>query len=241
MRINKYVASASGLSRRQADAAIGEGRVQVNGVAPEVGQAVTPDDTVTLDGRAIRPAVKTTILFNKPVGYVCSRDGQGSQTIYDLLPAEYQHLNPIGRLDKNSSGLLMLTNDGNLAQELSHPSRQKQKVYEITLDKPLEPLHQQMISDHGIQLEDGPSKFTVVPAGAEGFRGANTRDLSAAPDGSAQDDRFGPYEVTMHEGRNRQIRRTFQALGYEVKTLNRTHFGKYMLSDLPAGDLRLAL
>jgi 23S rRNA pseudouridine2605 synthase len=219
MRINKFVASASGLSRRQADAAISEGRVLVNDVVPEVGQDVTPDASVTLDGRAITPAVKSLVLFNKPDGYVCSRDGQGSLTIYNLLPAEYQHLNPIGRLDKNTSGLLVLTNDGDLAQQLTHPSRQKQKIYEVTLDKALEPLHRQMIQDHGVQLEDGPSKFELT-------RIHDGNDLT--------------WQITMHEGRNRQIRRTFQALGYEVKSLNRTQFGDYTLGDLPVGKLQQA-
>lgn len=215
MRINKYVALASSLSRRQADAAIAEGRVAINGVAPEVGQTVSDGDVVTLDNRPITPAVKTTIMLNKPVGYVCSRDGQGSQTIYDLLPPEYQHLNPVGRLDKQSSGLLLLTNDGDLAQELTHPSRQKLKIYEITLDKPLEPLHRQMIADHGIQLDDGASKFQVERL----HDGDDTQ-----------------WRITMHEGRNRQIRRTFAALGYEVKSLYRTNVGMYTLGSLPSGQ-----
>ncbi len=218
MRINKYVALASDLSRRAADAAISQGRVLVNGVTPEVGQDISTDDVVTLDSRAITPAVKTLIMLNKPTGYVCSRDGQGSQTIYDLLPPEYQHLNPIGRLDKNSSGLLLLTNDGNLAQELSHPSRQKNKVYEVTLKEALQPLHRQMIQDNGIQLEDGISKF----------------QLERRQDGDDRD-----WQVTMHEGRNRQIRRTFQALGYEVLTLHRVQLGQYALGDLGVGETAL--
>jgi 23S rRNA pseudouridine2605 synthase len=214
MRINKFVALASHLSRRQADAAIAEGRVSVNGVAPQVGQEIAATDTVTLDDRPITPAVKATIMLNKPVGYVCSRDGQGSRTIYDLLPAEYHHLNPVGRLDKDSSGLLLMTNDGDLAQELTHPSQQKQKVYEITLDKPLAPLHRQMIQDHGIRLDDGNSRFAV----------------ERMTDG---DDTH--WRITMHEGRNRQIRRTFEALGYTVTALHRSRFGSYELHNLANG------
>jgi 23S rRNA pseudouridine2605 synthase len=214
MRINKYVAQATGLSRRTADAAIAEGRVQLNGHAPEAGQDVTDGDTVTLDNRAITPDVNTiTILLNKPVGYVCSRAGQGSKTVYDLLPPELHHLKSVGRLDKNSSGLLLLTNDGQLAHELTHPSRQKQKVYEITLDKPLQPLHHQMISDHGVMLEDGPSKFELEKISDE-----------------------KSWRITMHEGRNRQIRRTFAALGYEVVALQRTQFGTYHLDKLTSGS-----
>ena len=209
MRLNKYIAAGSDLSRRGADAAIAAGRVTINGQPAEQGQDVSDTDVVALDGRAITPAVNTTsIMLNKPRGYVVSRDGQGSNTIYDLLPPEYQRLNPVGRLDKDSSGLLLLTNDGQLANELTHPSRQKLKIYEVTLDRPLQPLHRQMISDHGLLLEDGLSKL----------------QLERLQDG----DDCG-WKVTMHEGRNRQIRRTFAALGYTVQTLHRTHFGPYQL------------
>lgn len=217
MRINKYVAQATGLSRRAADAAIAEGRVLVNGQKPGPGDDITDTDRVTLDNRAITPEGKTlTVMLNKPAGFVVSRNGQGSQTIYDILPAEYHHLKPIGRLDKNSSGLLLLTNDGQLAHELTHPSRQKIKRYEVTLDKSLMPLHRQIIADHGIELEDGNSKL----------------QLERQNEGSETD-----WIVTMHEGRNRQIRRTFAALGYDITRLHRTHFGPYALGVLPSGQL----
>jgi 23S rRNA pseudouridine2605 synthase len=219
MRINKFVALATGLSRRKADELIDRGEVTVNGLAPQQGQAVTTTDVVRLGTRVIEaPVITTTILFNKPVGYVVSREGQGSQTIYDILPPEYSKLKPIGRLDKYSSGILLLTNDGNLANELTHPSRQKAKIYEVTIDRPLEPLHRQMISDHGIQLDDGPSKLQL-----ERLKEGNDT----------------AWRVTMHEGRNRQIRRTFNALGYRVKTLHRTHFGPYDLQNLGTGHYRL--
>lgn len=218
MRLNKFVAQATGLSRRAADAAIEQGRVTVNSQKTNLGQEVDPSDIVALDNRAITPAVKTiTIMLNKPVGYVCSRNGQGSKTIYDLLPTEYHHLKPVGRLDKDSSGLLLMTNDGNLAYELTHPSKQKTKVYEIELDKPLAPLHRQMISDYGVQLEDGPSKFQLDRHPEEG---SDTK-----------------WQVIMHEGRNRQIRRTFQSLGYTVTHLHRTQFGLYQLGSLHSGQV----
>lgn len=218
MRINKFVALASSLSRRGADAAITEGRVLVNGLPPSTGQAVTDTDVVTLDGRPITPAVKTTIMLSKPPGYVCSRDGQGSRTIFDLLPPDYQHLQPVGRLDKYSSGLLLLTNDGELAQQLTHPSQQKQKVYEVTLDTPLLLQHGQMIQGQGVQLEDGASRFHLERIA----EGDDTK-----------------WRVTMHEGRNRQIRRTFAALGYEVKSLHRSTFDGYILDNLAPGQVRL--
>lgn len=213
MRLNKYVALATGMSRRAADSAIEEGRVLVNDQNPDIGYDVSNSDTVTLDSRAITPPVKTTtILLNKPRGYVCSRDGQGSKTIYDLLPLELHTLKPVGRLDKDSSGLLLLTNDGNLAHELTHPSRQKIKIYEVELDKPLEPLHQQMINDYGLQLEDGLSRL-------------NLEKLNDPT----------KFRVTMSEGRNRQIRRTFGTVGYSVIRLHRTHFGTSVLANLPSG------
>jgi len=134
--------------------------------------------------------------------------------VYDLLPAYYQQLKPIGRLDKESSGLLLLTNDGELAHELTHPSRHKIKRYEVTLNKPLQPLHRQMISEFGLQLEDGLSKLLL--------------------DRIEQDDLH--WLITMHEGRNRQIRRTFESLGYAVTRLHRTQFGDYLLNDLPLGE-----
>lgn len=215
MRINKFIAQSTGMSRRSADAAIAQTRVLVNGRRPSSGYDVKEDDVVTLDNRpvSLNPA-KTTILFNKPAGYVVSRDGQGSETVYDLLPANFYHLKPVGRLDKESSGLLLMTDDGDLANELTHPRYQKTKVYYITLLKPLQPLHRQMISDHGIELEDGISKL----------------QLERVKD-------FDDYQwiVTMSEGRNRQIRRTFESVGYTVRTLHRTQFGNYSLDDLGPG------
>jgi 23S rRNA pseudouridine2605 synthase len=179
---------------------------------------VSESDVVTLDGRAIAPPVnKVTIMLNKPTGYVVSRDGQGSDTIYDLLPYGYDRLKPVGRLDKDSSGLILLTNDGDLANKLTHPSYKKQKVYEVTLNKPLQPLHRQMISDYGVKLEDGISIF----------------ELERLVEG---DDR--KWKVTMSEGRNRQIRRTFAGLDYKTVRLHRTVFGPYMLGDLVEGSFK---
>ena len=215
LRLNKFVARATGMSRRAADDAIAQKRVRINGQLAEQGALASPADLVTLDGKPIQLQATQTILFNKPVGYVVSRDGQGSKTIYDLLPKELHHLKPVGRLDKDSSGLLLLTNDGALADELTHPRNQKTKQYQVCLDAPLAPLHRQMISDFGIQLADGPSKLQLE---------------------RLQDGDDTQWTVTMHEGRNRQIRRTFEALGYSVTKLHRTHFGPYTLNKLASGQ-----
>lgn len=209
MRINKFVALATGISRRAADKAISDGRVKINSRPVSVGDAVGSKDVVSLDGKTITPSTTATLMINKPTGYVSSRNGQGSKTIYDLLPEQFHNLKPIGRLDKDSSGLLLLTNDGGLANQLTHPRYAKTKVYEVELNKPLQPLHQQMISDHGVVLADGSSKLSL-------------QKLNTDTD----------WQITMSEGRNRQIRRTFEALGYRVIKLRRTCFGPYKLSQL---------
>lgn len=211
LRLNKLIAQRTGLSRRAADAAISEHRVRVNGTIAENGTMVQAGDSVSLDGKPvpIAPPLET-ILLNKPRGYVVSRDGQGSKTIYDLLPTTLHHLNPVGRLDKDSSGLLLLTNNGTLAQELTHPKYGKRKLYEVTLDTDLSPLHRQMIAEFGIQLEDGLSKMHLERM----FEGNDRK-----------------WRVILTEGRNRQIRRTFASIGYTVIALHRTQFGPYLLPE----------
>lgn len=221
MRINKYIAGATGISRRMADKAVTSGRVEINRQSATAGSDVSETDVVKLDGRVVtQPVTLTTVMFNKPVGYVVSREGQGSKTIYEILPAEYRLLKPIGRLDKNSSGLLLLTNDGNLANELTHPRYAKTKIYQVTLGKPLVPLHQQMINDHGINLEDGNSQLQLERL----IDGDDTK-----------------WRVTMREGRNRQIRRTFESLNYYVAGLHRTNFGEYQLGELAPGQTKLTV
>jgi len=195
---------------------IEQGRVLVNGALPILGARIDPQhDRVTANGQALHGDAAqhfVYVLLDKPVGYVCSRRQQGdSPTIYALLPKQYQHLKPVGRLDKDSSGLLLLTNDGDSAHRFMHPSFGKRKQYEVTLDKPLQPLHHQFINDHGVQLADGPSKL----------------QLERLHDGDGT-----TWLVTMHEGRNRQIRRTFTALGYTVTKLHRTSFGALQLAEL---------
>lgn len=207
------------MSRRAADQAIADGRVQVNGQQVTAGQQITDSDVVTLDGTKLAAAADLqTIMLNKPAGYVVSRDGQGSDTMYDLLPPELHHLKPIGRLDKYSSGLLLLTNDGALAEKLAHPRYQKTKVYEVELATPLAPEDRLKIEKTGVMLEDGPSTFRLEPLG--------------------QDSSNRKWKVTMHEGRNRQIRRTFTAIGNHVSKLHRTQFGDYTLSDIRPGGWR---
>lgn len=214
MRINKYIALHSSLSRRRADDAVANGRVKINGTRAELGSIVEANDEVLLDGVPVRGDLpkRTILLLHKPIGYVCSKQGQGSKTIYDLLPEKYRSLKPAGRLDKDSSGLLVLSNDGDLLQELTHPSKLKEKIYLVILNKPLSKDHQTDI-EKGIELDDGTSYLGLKPIDKARFE----------------------WRISMTEGRNRQIRRTFNALGYNVINLHRTIFGGYKIGDLAPG------
>lgn len=230
IRLNKFLAERIGVSRREADQLIEAGKITINGKIAKLGDRVheteeIPKESVTANRRKFDKSdevcyngtiipFQTDYLYlamHKPIGYVCSRRAQGnSPTIYELLPKEYQKLKTVGRLDKDSSGLILLTNDGDFAFRYTHPKFRKVKIYEVELDKSLEPLHQQMISDYGVMLDDGPSKFIII----------HDNDK---------------YIVKLSEGRNRQIRRTFAALGYKVTKLHRTHFGPYELNGLKPG------
>lgn len=214
-RLNKHIALQLGISRREADNLIEFDHVRINGEKVTLGARFETGDTITVKGQPLADDTAFVYLaMNKPTGYVSSRRQQGeTQTIYSLLPEQYHNLKPVGRLDKDSSGLILLTNDGDFAYEMTHPKFYKIKKYEITLDIPLAPLHQQMIADHGIQLEDGPSQLS----------------LERVDDGREN------WIVTMHEGRNRQIRRTFFSIGYNVIRLHRTDFGHYSLGDIQPG------
>lgn len=212
MRINQYLAASSGLSRRAADAAIAAGRVMLNGQPATVGDQVDADGRVQLDGQVVRPPqTHTYVLLHKPTGYVSSRRRQGSDpTLYELLPTDLHHLQIAGRLDRDSSGLILLSNDGDFIQAITHPSHGKTKLYELTLSSPLTTAARGQL-EAGVELEDGFSRVTV-----EHIQGRHVT-------------------VSLGEGRNRQLRRTFAALGHPVETLHRTRMGAYALGQLPAG------
>lgn len=218
MRLNKFIANNTQYSRRSADVLIEQGRVRINHVTASVTSEFTSDDDIYLDNikisiKNIEPVV---VLLNKPEGYVCSKYGQGSKTIYSLLPAQYQDLNIAGRLDKDSSGLVVLTNDGDLLYKLTHPSQEKLKVYEAYLNKPLTKFDWQTIHENGVILKDGPSKLFLE---------------------RLQEDNEKKWQISMHEGRNRQIRRTFGALGYRVVKLRRTQLANYNLANIKTGQM----
>lgn len=219
-RLNKFLALQLGISRRQADELISGGKVSINGKKAELGARFLNSDEIKLGEKIISSKKQEFIylLMNKPRGFVCSRKKQGeNETIYTILPKKYHSLKPVGRLDKDSSGLLLFTNDGDFAFRMTHPKFRKIKEYLIELDSPLAPLHQQMIADFGINLPDGKSQLGL----------------------ERLDDERKKWKVSMSEGRNRQIRRTFAAVGYEVCELHRTVFGAYFLpEDLPSGDFK---
>ena len=219
-RLNKFLALQLGISRRQADELIKKGRISINGKTAQLGERFKAGDEIKLGEKIISKTreEKKYVIFNKPRGYVCSRKKQGeNETIYAILPKEFSALKPVGRLDKDSSGILFLTNDGDFAFQMTHPKFRKVKEYLVSLDTPLQPIHQQMIADFGINLPDGKSQLGL----------------------ERLDDSRKNWKVIMSEGRNRQIRRTFSAIGYEVKELHRIVFGSYILpKDLNFGDFR---
>jgi len=217
VRLNKHLATVLGISRRQADELIEQGRVKVNDQSAIIGQKVAPSDYIMVNHQPIQVQNRPQLIaVNKPTGVTCSRRHQkGDRTIYDLLPKQLHHLKTVGRLDKNSSGLILMASDGDFIHRMTHPSFQKTKVYKVRLNVDLAPLHQQMINDFGVTLADGRSQL----------------NLSRLSDNHRRD-----WQVTMNEGRNRQIRRTFASLGYEVVKLHRIQFGPYQLTTLKPGE-----
>lgn len=224
-RLQKCIAQATGLSRRKAEELINEGCVTVNGtlVTTQGVLASLTDDIIVVNGKKlIAPLEKTYLLLHKPVGYITSRsDPNGRKTVMDLLPPFHQKLFPVGRLDYESEGLLLLTDDGEWANEIIHPRYEVEKEYEIWCTHPLS-LQDQRKSINGIQLEDGIGKF-----------------LSIRPihDENTSSETFR-YSVIVEEGRNRFIRRMIAALQNEVIRLIRLRIGRVQLNQLPEGEFR---
>lgn len=218
-RLNKFLALHMGISRREADDLIMKKKVKINDNVAGLGAQVHATDVIFVDDKKIENITTYTyLMLNKPTGYVCSRKQQGdSPTIYSLIPRDFHHLKTVGRLDRDSNGLIILTNDGDYAQQMTHPKFRKNKQYEVSIDRPLQPLHHQMISDFGIELNDGISKLPLERISENGKH----------------------WKISMYEGRNRQIRRTFAALGYEVTKLHRTDFGPFSLEHLGIGKYKL--
>lgn len=221
MPLNKYIAHSGVCSRRDAVALIKDGKVKVNEVLMlEPGHKVLPADVVTLDGKKIHPVEDMVyILLNKPKDYLTTtEDDRGRKTVLDLIKrASPFKVYPIGRLDRNTTGVLLLTNDGELAQKLTHPSNEIKKVYAVTLDKPLTKAHFEAILK-GVVLEDGVANVDAI----------------AHPD--AKD--LTQVGVEIHSGRNRIVRRIFESFGYDVKNLDRVTFAGLTKKNVERGKWR---
>ncbi len=223
MRLNKYIAHAGICSRREADELIAAGSVKVNGkVVTEMGYQVMPGDEVQYGGEKLRSERLRYFLLNKPKGFITTTDDpQERRTVMMLMDGCCaERIYPVGRLDRATTGLLLFTNDGELAKRLTHPSTQVYKIYQVELNKPVTKEDMKKLLE-GIELEDGPM---------------HVDDIQYAAVGKTIDKRI--VGVELHSGRNRIVRRLFEALGYEVHKLDRTTFAGLTKKDLPRGRWR---
>jgi 23S rRNA pseudouridine2605 synthase len=222
MRLQKFLARAGVASRRACEQIIAEGRVRVDGdVVTQPGTTVDAvRQVIEVDGKAVRIPAARWIMLNKPPGSMCSRgDPRGRPTIYDLLPADAATLFHVGRLDYMSEGLLLLTNDGDLANGLLHPSSGVRRRYRVTLVGPVSAEAPRCLV-RGVDLEDGP-------AAADEARWIGSPATTNPC-----------LELTIGEGRNREIRRMIGALGLKIRTLERVSFGPLELGELAQGRVR---
>jgi len=222
MRLQKFLSRAGVASRRAAEEMIREGRVRINGeVVTELGTRVDPDaDRVEVDGRAVTLARPVWLALHKPRGYVSTRsDPQGRPTIYDLVPEQYRGLFHVGRLDVESEGLLLLTNQGDVANRLLHPRHGVEQVYEAIVAGHLDEADVRRLLD-GIELEDGIARAVAV------------KRRGAARSGNDR------VRITMREGRKREVRRMFLALGHPVRRLIRLRYGPIRLTGIAPGKWR---
>ena len=244
MRLNRFLAAAGLGSRRSCEALITAGKVQVNGrTCTNLATAVGPDDEVTLGGRKLRAQQHLYVLLNKPRGFLCTtRDeaGQGRRTIFDLLPRDWPRLFHVGRLDLDSEGLLLLTNDGELALRMTHPRYKIEKEYEVTLDRPFEPGDIAALRRGVFIAPEDDSKYRP----RAGDAAVDTRAQSPrAPRVRAKAEKVIPLEgkrvnVVLKQGLKRQIRLMFLQLGYKVKQLVRKRIGPLVDSHLRSGEWR---
>ena len=215
-RLNKFLASCGVGSRRSCDTMVQDGRVEINGkTCLNPAQRVEPGDFVRADGKRVQEKETNTVMFYKPRGYVCSREDElGRETIYTILPPILQHLHHVGRLDRDSEGLLILTNDGDLSQALMHPSKLVEKEYIVTANQPVLNEHLDLFLS-GVYVEKVRMKAKEV------------QRLSSRR-----------YRIVLETGLKRQIRMMFQTLGYQVQKLVRIRIGTLELEDFPVGAWR---
>lgn len=220
IRLNKYLSNAGICSRREADVLIQTGVVSINGqVVTEMGYKIKPGDVVQYDGETINAETKRYVLLNKPKGFITTMDDpMGRKTVMSLVrKACRERIYPIGRLDRDTTGLLLFTNDGDMAKKLTHPKYQAKKIYHVELNKSVARQDLEKLTN-GVDLEDGKTRFDVA---------------DFVKDGSARE-----IGVEIHSGKNRIVRRMFEALGYEVIKLDRVQFSGLTKKDLPRGMYR---
>jgi len=221
MRLNKYIAQAGVTSRRKADELIVNGSVKINGVQmKELGYDVTDDDVVEVKGDLIRPTGKLIyIMLNKPNGYITTvEDDKDRPTVMELITDIHERIYPIGRLDYNTTGLLLLTNDGDLANKLAHPKHKVEKTYRARVVGILSSARQNQLRK-GVDI----GGFVSSPAKIEVIK---------------QSDRSAIVEIQIHEGKNRQVRKMFAAVGNKVMELERVAMGELYLGRLKEGHYR---
>ena len=220
MRLNRFIANAGVCSRREADTFITAGVVTINGKQiTELGTRVMPGDEVRFDGRLLSAERKVYLLLNKPKDFVTTTDDpHADRTVMDLVKnACDERIYPVGRLDRNTTGLLLFTNDGDLSKRLTHPSHNMKKIYQVSLDKALTKADLEKIAE-GFELEDG-----MIAADAISY--IDTEDKTE-------------IGIEIHSGRNRVVRRIFEHLGYRVKKLDRVFFAGLTKKNLPRGKYR---
>lgn len=220
MRLNRYIAMAGKCSRRQADEYIANGDVTVNGKTTNVlGTKILPTDEVKLRGELLSSEKKVYIVMNKPKGFVTSVDDpHAEKTVMDIVRnACSERIYPVGRLDKSSVGVLLLTNDGDLTEKLTHPANNKKKVYQITLERPLTTADLMRARD-GIDLDDG----VIIPDAVDFVKPDNRKEVG----------------IEIHSGRNRIVRRIFEEMGYGVHKLDRVYFAGLTKKNLKRGQWR---
>lgn len=220
MRLNKFIAKSGICSRRDADELIKSGKIEVNGkVIDEMGFQVERKDKVKCKGKDISPQDFVYVLLNKPKGFITTmEDTHDRKTVMQLVEkACSERIYPVGRLDRNTTGLLLFTNDGELTEKMTHPSHQNKKIYQVEIDKPLTKQDFEQISE-GLTLEDGPVSVDDIVI-------------------LSKDNKILGMEI--HVGKNRIVRRIFEHLGYEVIKLDRTMYGPLTKKDLPRGKWRL--
>lgn len=221
MRLNKYIAHSGVTSRRKADELIEKGKVRVNGAVAPVGYEVREGDVVEVYGRRIRPEKKLVYyMLNKPAGFITSlEDERGRRTVMDLIDLPDERIYPVGRLDYNTSGLLLLTNDGELANHITHPSGTIEKTY-VAEVKGFFHISDAQKLRRGVDIGD---RHPTAPADIEIIR---------------QTDSTSTVVIKIHEGRNRQVRRMMEAVGHDVVRLERTAIGNLRLGHLKTGRYR---